>query len=213
MLILLGIIVCDTFAFGSLVVGAPAAAAALGAPATAGVLLSLGSLGAVVSGLIYGSRKRTGAPAPQLAILHLASAVLLTLAGQVTLLILFALLIFAAGLVGGPRDTLHQVVLGEAAPLQYRTEAFAWLGTLMWAGYAGVAERGSRNLEGPALRFVGEAESEPADDRRRAARTGMAFDRKPGSTPGHCAMPRNSRPGFDSRPVHSTRRREEDSCR
>ncbi|MEU4218493.1 MFS transporter [Actinoplanes sp. NPDC026623] len=85
----------------------------------------------------HGNRRRTGAPGPQLAILHLASAVLLALAGQVSLLILFALLIFAVGLVGGPRDTLHQVVLGEAAPPRYRTEAFAWLGTLMWAGYAG----------------------------------------------------------------------------
>jgi MFS family permease len=136
-LVLLGIIVCDTFAFGTLIVGAPAAAADMGAPALAGVLLSVGSLGAVISGVVYGSRERTGAPGPQLAVLHLASAVLLAVAGQVTLLVVFALLIFVAGLVGGPRDTLHQLVLGNAAPEQYRTEAFAWLSTLMWVGYAG----------------------------------------------------------------------------
>jgi MFS family permease len=130
-------VVCDTFAFGSLVVAVPAAARDLGAPALAGVLLSIGSLGAVISGLIYGSRKRSGSPGSQLAMYHFAGAVVLVLAGHVSLIVLLALLIFGVGLVGGPRDTLHQVVLGEAAPPHYRTEAFAWLGTLMWVGYAG----------------------------------------------------------------------------
>lgn len=136
-LILLGIIVCDTFAFGSLVVGVPAAATDMDARTLAGVLLSLGSLGAVISGVIYGARRRTKTPGRQLALFHFASAVLLVLAGQAALLVLFALVIFCIGLVGGPRDTLHQVVLGEAAPKRYRIEAFAWLGTFMWIGYAG----------------------------------------------------------------------------
>jgi predicted MFS family arabinose efflux permease len=136
-LVLLGIILCDTFAFGSMLVGVPAATAELGAPTLAGVLLSLGSLGAVISGLIYGARTRSGAPGRQLALFHFLSAVLLVLAGQVSLVVLLALIILGVGLVGGPRDTLHQVVLGDVAPAQYRTEAFAWLGTFMWAGYAG----------------------------------------------------------------------------
>jgi MFS family permease len=136
-LILLGIIVCDTFAFGSMMVGVPAAAAHLGSRTLAGVLLSVGSLGAVISGVIYGARPRAKAPGRQLAVFHLAGAILLVLAGQVGVMALFALIILGVGLVGGPRDTLHQVVLGEAAPKRYRIEAFAWLGTFMWVGYAG----------------------------------------------------------------------------
>lgn len=135
-LILLGIIVCDTFAFGSMVVGVPAAAADLGTQTLGGALLSLGSLGAVISGVIYGARPRAAAPGRQLAVFHLAGAILLVLAGQVSLIALFALIILCIGLAGGPRDTLHQVILGEAAPKRYRAEAFAWLGTFMWVGYA-----------------------------------------------------------------------------
>lgn len=38
-------------------------------------------------------------------------------------------------MIGGPRDTLHQLVLSDVATEGHRTEVFAWMSTFMWAGY------------------------------------------------------------------------------
>jgi MFS family permease len=160
-LVLLFIIICDTFAFGSVLVGVPAAAADAGAGEAAGVLLSIGSLGAVISGLVYGARPRGGSPGKQLALFHAAGAVLLVSSGWAPGLIVFGLILLCIGLVGGPRDTLHGLVLGEAAPARSRTEAFGWMGTFMWAGYAiGTATAGqlvsrADNETGPAFIAAG----------------------------------------------------------
>lgn len=135
-LILLGIIVCDTFAFGSMMVVIPAAAADLGAGRAAGLVLSLGSFGAVISGLVYGALRHRRHPGRQLALFHCAGAILLITSGHAPALWVLALIIFCVGLVGGPRDTLHALVLGEAAPPRLRTEAFAWMGSFMWIGVA-----------------------------------------------------------------------------
>lgn len=134
--VLLAIITCDTLAFGCVVVGVPAIAIAAGARPIAGVVLGVGSLGAVISGLIYGSRPRSRFPGRQLAMFHAASAVLLIAISRVASLAGVGALYFGTGLVGGPRDTLHQLVLNDATPDRYRTEAFAWMSTFMWVGYA-----------------------------------------------------------------------------
>ncbi|MFI9723612.1 MFS transporter [Streptomyces sp. NPDC052396] len=133
--VLLGIIVCDTLAYGGMVVAIAALASDRGSSGASGVLLSVLSAGAVISALIYGARERKGRPQRQLALYHAASAVLLVAVGQVSALALAGVLLLLVGLVGGPRDTLHQVVLGKAAPEEHRTEAFAWMSTFMWAGY------------------------------------------------------------------------------
>ena len=135
-LILLGIIVCDTFAFGSMMVVVPAAAADFGAGWAAGLVLSLASFGAVISGLVYGAWRHRRHPGRQLALFHCAGAILLTTSGHVPALWVLALIAVFIGLVGGPRDTLHALVLGKVAPPRLRTEAFAWMGTFMWTGVA-----------------------------------------------------------------------------
>ncbi|MFI0821153.1 MFS transporter [Streptomyces sp. NPDC021098] len=134
--VLLGIVVCDTVAYGGIVVAVAALGGGDGSGGASGVLLSVLSLGTVISALIYGARERNGRPGPQLALYHAASTALLLIGAQVSHLVWAALILLVVGAVGGPRDTLHQVVLGEAAPEEYRTEAFAWMSTFMWAGYA-----------------------------------------------------------------------------
>ncbi|MEV5508532.1 hypothetical protein [Streptomyces orinoci] len=66
------------------------------------------------------------------------------------------MLLLGVGLVGGPRDTLHQVVLGKAAPEEHRTEAFAWMSTFMWAGY-GVGSAVAGQLAGAGGGSAGRA--------------------------------------------------------
>ncbi len=132
--VLLGITACDMLAFGCIVVGVSAAAASGGAPGLSGVLLGAYSVGAVVSALGYGVRQREGRPRRQLVTFHAASAVLLLATGSAPGLVLAGALLLAVGLVSGPRDTLHQIVLGAVAPHRQRTEAFAWMSTFMWVG-------------------------------------------------------------------------------
>lgn len=129
--LLLGMIVLDTFAFGCLEVAAVAAASGTGA---AGVFTSALALGSVVSGIGYGARTWPGSPRVQLVTLHAGGAVLLAtsgLAGAAMLAVLYALY----GLVNGPVETLQQVLVGDVAPEGHRIEAFAWVFSIMWAGF------------------------------------------------------------------------------
>jgi hypothetical protein len=102
-----------------------------------GFLVSAVSAGEVAGGLAYGLRAWPGRPQLQLAGLHAAAAVLLGLAGFAGGTPALGVLFVAIGLASGGRDTLTQLVLGEATPAPYRTEVFAWLSTFMWAGYGG----------------------------------------------------------------------------
>ncbi|GIF62156.1 MFS transporter [Asanoa ishikariensis] len=134
--LLLAIIVCDAFVFGAVIVAAPAAAAEADSAGAAGLLVGAVSLGTVVSALVYGTRPRAASLGRQLALFHAVSALLVAGVSQAPTLLALGIALLAVGLVGGPRDTLHQLALGEAAPARYRTEAFAWMGSSMWAGYA-----------------------------------------------------------------------------
>lgn len=134
--LLYALLVCDTIVFGSMTVTVTAAASAAHAKNVAGVLLSLLSIGAVVGGLLYGSRRRGGSAGRELAVLNAACVVLLLGLGQFGAPAVVGGLLLVFGLVGGPRDTLHQLILGDVAPPQYRTETFAWMSTFMLVGYS-----------------------------------------------------------------------------
>ncbi|WP_433824489.1 MFS transporter [Actinoplanes sp. CA-015351] len=135
--LILAVIILSAFTFGAVMVGGPAAATGAGARDAAGVLVAAICVGSVISALIYGSRRRRGAPGPQLAVTHAAVALVFVAAAALApALLLLAPLLLLAGLVIGPQDTLIQVVLGEAAPERFRTEAYAWMGASTWAGYA-----------------------------------------------------------------------------
>jgi MFS family permease len=130
--LLLGMIAVDTFAFGCLEVAAVAAASGTGA---AGVFTSALSVGAVISGIGYGARTWPGGPRLQLTTLHLGGAAVLAAAGLTgtALVVLFAYT--AYGLVNGPVETLQQLLVGDLTPDGQRIEAFAWVFSVMWAGF------------------------------------------------------------------------------
>jgi hypothetical protein len=135
--LLLGMIALDTFAVGCLEVTAVAAASGRG---SAGVFTSLLALGAVVSGIAYGARTWPGGPRAQLLVLHagaalaLAGGALAPPAGAGFAGIGAAFL--AAGLLTGPVETVQQVLVGEVSAAGQRVEAFAWVFSTMWAGFA-----------------------------------------------------------------------------
>jgi MFS family permease len=132
--LLLGMIVVDTFAYGCLEVAAVAAASGQG---TAGLFTSALALGAVVSGVSYGARTWPGSARAQLVTLHTGGAVVLASAGFAgpVPLVLVAAAYSLYGLVNGPVETLQQLLVGDVTPEGQRIEAFAWVFSLMWAGF------------------------------------------------------------------------------
>jgi hypothetical protein len=129
-------IALDTFAFGCLEVTAVKAASGQG---SAGLFTSALALGAVISGIGYGARTWPGSPRAQLVVLHAAAALALTagsLAGPSGFgLVLIGLMFAAFGLLTGPTETVHQVLVGDLSPPGERIEAFAWVFSIMWAGF------------------------------------------------------------------------------
>ncbi|WP_446463758.1 hypothetical protein [Streptomyces sp. BRA346] len=89
---------------------------AFASPNAAVVFAACSTTAGVLLLLTVGARERKGRPGPQLALYHAASAALLLVSAQVSHLVRAGLVLLLVGMVGGPRDTLHQVVLGEAAP-------------------------------------------------------------------------------------------------
>ncbi|MBY8872031.1 MFS transporter [Micromonospora sp. PLK6-60] len=135
-LVLLLLTATGTFGFGCLRIATVAKAEALGSPQTAGLLIGLLSVGALVGTLAFGAFK---APSRRRALLVLLGA----LGGGMLLTISVApglftvgVLIVVAGLLAGPSDTLHVTLLADSAPADSRAEVFSWLNTFMWLGYA-----------------------------------------------------------------------------
>lgn len=147
--LLYAILVCDTVVFGSLTVIVPATAGNAGGQDLSGVLLGCLSIGSVAGGLLYGSRQRGRSAARALALFNAGCTLLLFGLSQFTALLAVGLLLLLFGLVGGPRDTLHQLVLGDVAPAQYRTEAFSWMSAFMLIGYS-IGSAGAGRLIGAA---------------------------------------------------------------
>jgi len=131
--LLLGMILVDTFTFGALQVAAVAAAAGQGG---AGAFTSALALGAVVSGLGYGARSWPGSARTQLVVLHGGGAAVLA-AGALDAwpVVLIAAVFLSYGFVNGPVETLKQMLVGDVAPDGQRIEAFAWVFSVMWAGF------------------------------------------------------------------------------
>lgn len=132
--VLLAVTACDMLAFGCIVVGLSAVATSAGASEASGVLLAVFSAGAVISALVYGAHGQAGRPRRQLGLLYAVTMVLLGATSLASGLTVTGALVLAVGLVSGARDTLQQLVLGNATPVRHRTEAFAWMSTFMWVG-------------------------------------------------------------------------------
>jgi MFS family permease len=147
--LLLAMVALDTFAFGCQEVTAVAAVDGAG---TAGVFTSALSVGAVISGIAYGARTWPGSARTQLVVLHLGAAVTLSagsLIGPVGFgLVLIGLVFGVMGLMTGPVETLQQLLIGEHSAAEERIEAFAWVFSIMWAGF-GIGTTVAGQLAGP----------------------------------------------------------------
>jgi hypothetical protein len=137
-----------TFTFGCLRIATVAAAARTGSASTSGILMGLLSAGAVTGAFIYGARTWPITGKRLLILLSLAEAADMLAAAHARNLLTLAALITLTGVVSGPRDALHPVLLAEDSPHRYHTEIFAWLNTFMWTGY-GIGTAIAGHLTGP----------------------------------------------------------------
>jgi MFS family permease len=165
----LGVVFFDTLAYGCLIVGITAVATAHHFAGAAGVLIAVLSAGVVISGLIYGAHPWNAHHRTILAALYAAGGLLFASGAYISDLVLLGAVLLVLGSVGGPRDALVQFVLGDAAPPEERTEAFAWLSTVTWLGYGlgtslagqlngvGSNQAGTTFLAGAAASFVSAA--------------------------------------------------------
>jgi hypothetical protein len=144
---------------GSVEVGVPAVASALGSPSLGGVLLSAWSVTSVLVGLLYGMRPWPRPLYLRIPVLMAAFgvlAVLMSVAGASGSLVLLVLTMLLAGGLITPQVTGHSLGVELVAPGGSATEAFGWvvtaatLGIALGQSVAGVAVEAS----GPASAFV-----------------------------------------------------------
>ena len=120
---------------GALQVAAPALALARGAPALAGVLIALLSVGGIAGALLYGGRRWTLDPSLRLVgLLWVAAAALLPLA-LLPSLALAGLLLAVAGLAINPALTTLSLLVDRHSAAR-TAEAFGWMSTAVGGGTA-----------------------------------------------------------------------------
>jgi predicted MFS family arabinose efflux permease len=143
-----------TMGFGFLEVGYPAYATALGAPALAGALLAVNSLGSALGGALYGGLhfkapvERQFACALGLMVLPLF---LHAIAGPVAL---FAIVAFFAGALIAPSIAAQSVLVSRLAPSHYATEAFTWSSTFIVSGIGAGMALGGHVVEALGVRYA-----------------------------------------------------------
>src|SRR3954468_4643508 len=113
--------------FGAVETALPAFAEAHGsAPAAAGVLLAVWSLGSMAGGLLYGGLAISRPVTQQLPVLITLFAVAASLPLLAGSPLAMALALFGYGLTIAPFFACNSVLLGASAPPGTTTEAFAW---------------------------------------------------------------------------------------
>jgi MFS family permease len=133
-----------TTSFGVLEVGYPAFATSMGAPAMAGVLLAINSLGSATGGVTYGGLHFRAPLERQFAACMILMSVPFGLHAVFLDPIAFGVLAFFAGALIAPTLTAHAVLVSRLAPPKYATEAFTWSSTFIVSGIgAGMAVGGT----------------------------------------------------------------------
>jgi MFS family permease len=123
--------------FGAVEVAMPAYVEEQGsAPAYAGVLLAVFSLGSVVGGLVYGGLHLQTPHRRQLPVLVGALGLGTTLPLLATGPLTMGVAMFGYGLAVAPVFACNSVLLGAAAPRGTVTEAFAWNTSMIFGGAA-----------------------------------------------------------------------------
>ncbi|GIF74781.1 MFS transporter [Asanoa siamensis] len=137
MLVVLTVAGLGSVAYGMLEVAIPAHAAVEGHADEAGLLIAVWSIGSIVGGLWYVSRTFRTPPWRQYGILMLLNVVGFgVLLLQQNLWSLAVLLVFA-GLFVAPTTTLEFTLVAQLAPEEARAEAFTWVNTSVYLGFAG----------------------------------------------------------------------------
>lgn len=140
---ILGVVLCYSAAFGLVEIGTTAFATEAGAPAFAGVLLGLMSIGSVLGGLAYGSRNWHIPLERQFAIVLALMGLGIAPLALVGVRWLFAPFAVVAGIVMAPALTIQSMLIARTAPPEHSTEAFTWSATALIAGIAlGIAAGG-----------------------------------------------------------------------
>ncbi|HEU0088989.1 MAG TPA: MFS transporter [Pseudonocardiaceae bacterium] len=107
-----------------------------GAPALAGVLIAVLSVGGVAGGFYWGARRQPGTNAQQLLFLLAALAIGWGLLASTDIVWLLGALLLLAGVVLNPAITAQFSTLDDVAPEEASTESFGWLNALASAGAA-----------------------------------------------------------------------------
>jgi predicted MFS family arabinose efflux permease len=115
--------------FGGLEVGIPTLATAHGAPAAAGLLVAMFSVGGVLGALIYGARRWTAQPSIRLAALAalacLASSAMIAAEGLPAV----GALMLLTGVAINPALTTLSLLVDRVSAERTAAEAFGWLST------------------------------------------------------------------------------------
>jgi len=127
-------------AFGVLEVGYPAYGTALAAPAIAGILLAVNSVGSAVGGALYGGMHFKAPIERQYATILAFMSLPLFLHMAMWPPLAFMVVAFFAGALIAPSITAQSVLVSRYAPAKYATEAFTWSSTFIVSGIgAGMA--------------------------------------------------------------------------
>jgi len=127
-------------AFGVLEVGYPAYGTALAAPAIAGILLAVNSVGSAVGGALYGGMHFKAPIERQYATILAFMSLPLFLHMAMWPPLAFMVVAFFAGALIAPSITAQSVLVSRYAPAKYATEAFTWSSTFIVSGLgAGMA--------------------------------------------------------------------------
>jgi len=106
----------------------------------AGVLIAVMSVGGLIGGLYWGSRRQPGTVAQQLSVLLAMMAVMYATLALAPGAIALGALLIATGLLLNPMMASQFRAMDEVAPERFVTESFAWLSA---AGQAGAAAAGA----------------------------------------------------------------------
>jgi MFS family permease len=139
-------------AFGLIEVGYPAFATALAAPALAGVLLSVNSIGSAIGGAIFGGVRLAMRVERQLATTMGLMAIPLLLHALFMQPVVFGVVAFFAGLLIAPSIASQSVLVSRLAPAKYATEAFTWSSTFIVSGLGAGMALGGLLVETTGLR-------------------------------------------------------------
>jgi len=143
-----------TMAFGLIEVGYPAFGTALAAPALAGILLSVNSIGSAIGGAIFGGLHLKMRIERQLATTMGLMSIPLMLHAIFQQPVVFGVVAFFCGLFIAPSIASQSVLVSRLAPAKYAAEAFTWSSCFIVSGLGAGMALGGLLVETTGLRTV-----------------------------------------------------------